>query len=445
MVLSFPICSFAAPVLAINNPDAWYMIGSHADALEDPGGGLSVRDVTEPPHRYRFTPLGADIPNLGFTSSTYWLRVEVVNASGAPQTMILAQISSWIDQLDLTVIRAGGGMETRLSGAKYPFYDREIANPQFLFSVDLAAEEKVTLLLRVKSDDPVQLPMTLWKKKAFEIHNLGFSLYFGVIYGCLLAVLLYNFFIFLSLRDTTYLYYVLYISSLLFMIFTYSGSSYQYIWPDSPRFQALAPFATGYISMFLAISFAKRFLGTAGNLPGAHRFLGVFQGLILLSAVAGFAMRSQYFISLTCTVMAIVFPPTQAAIGVMAYRNNIRSARFFVVAWSFSMFGILFTMGSVTGLYSSSLASQRSMEMGLVIDAILLSFALADKIRILRQEKERAEEETRRTLARSKAELEDRVEKRTQELKSAKDTAEAAILLNSPLKNPPFSDKPIDH
>jgi len=429
VILFFPTFASSAPILKINDINDHYMVGAYADVMEDALGTLTAKDALALPYSAHFTSLDSDIANLGFTNSTVWIRAEVVNDTAAPQPMILQQISSWIDQLDLTVVRADGALQTRHSGEMYPFFHREIANPRFLFTLNLEPGEKALLLLRVKSEDPIQLPITLWKKKAFDIHNLGFAMYFGVIYGCLLAVLFYNFFLFFALKDKNYLYYVLYISSLLFMIFTYSGSSYQYFWPDSPRFQALILFATGHASMLLAIAFAKRFLGTRETLPRTHTFLTYFQGFVLLSVVLGFAMQSQFFISFSCTALAMVFPLMQAIIGVMAYRNNIRAARFFVVAWSFSMFGILFTMGSVMGLYPSSIASQRSMEMGLVIDAILLSFALADKIKILRMEKEDAEWETRRALLESKTRLEMKVEERTVELKNAKDSAEAATLL----------------
>ncbi|MDH5509034.1 MAG: response regulator [Nitrospinota bacterium] len=428
-ILFLPTSASSAPILKINDINDHYMVGTYADIMKDPSGTITASEALVVPHSAHFSSLESDVPNLGFTNSTIWIRVEVVNDTAAPQPMILQQISSWIDQLDLTVVRSNGDMQTRHSGEMYPFFHREVANPRFIFKVDLEPGERVLLLLRVKSEDPIQLPMTLWKEKTFDIHNLGFAMYFGVIYGCLLAVLFYNFFLFFALRDKNYLYYVIYISSLLFMIFTYSGSSFQYFWPDSPRFQSLILFATGHTSMFLAIVFAKRFLGTFKTLPSTHKFLTFFQGFILLSVASGFAMQSQFFISFSCTALAMVFPLMQAIIGVMAYRNNVRAARFFVLAWSFSMFGILFTMGSVMGLYPSSIISQRSMEMGLVIDAILLSLALADKIKILRLEKEDAEWESRRALFESKMQLEAKVEERTVELKNAKDAAEAATAL----------------
>ena len=427
-LITLPNLALAAPTLRIDDSASFYSLGMHADILEDAESKLTPQQLLLPQNRTRFTDLDSDIVNLGFTDSSIWIRVEVLNTTATPQPMILQQISSWIDQIDLTIVRAGG-METRVTGEMFPFLQREIANPRFLFAMDLEAGERILLLIRAKSEDPIQLPMTLWKKKEFDTHNLGVAMYFGLVFGCLLAVMFYNFFLFFSLRDNNYLYYVAYIASLLFMIFTYSGNSYQNLWPESPRFQSLILFATGHLSMFFALAFAKQFLSTATTLPRTHKFLTLFQGILLSAPAIGAVAESQYIISASCTFLAMVFPLMQAVIGIMAYRNNVRSARYFILAWSFSMFGILFTMGSVAGLYPSTLASQRSMEMGLVIDAILLSFALADKIKILRLEKQHAEDMSRRALFQSKEQLEAKVEERTAELTKAKETAEAATLL----------------
>jgi hypothetical protein len=55
--------------------------------------------------------------------------------------------------------------------------------------------------------------VTLWSSTAY-LEDQPVRLYvLGLIYGVLLGMLVYNLFIYLSVRDTSYLYYILYIAS----------------------------------------------------------------------------------------------------------------------------------------------------------------------------------------------------------------------------------------
>jgi len=426
MSMLFSSVSFALPSLNINQTEGSYTLGPYIEIFEDPSGQLNIDQVISPQNNALFHPLHSDTPNLGFSKSAFWMRVLIKNSAAEPQSMILQQFSAWIDYMALYVIHENGVMERTLAGEKYPFYQREIVNPRFLFNIEMMPGEQAWIYFQAKSDDPLQLPLTLWHKKTFENYNLGMTQYFGVVFGCLLTIFFYNLFLFFSLRDKNYLLYVLYIASLLFMIFNYTGNSYQYFWPDNPRFQDWVVFPSGFLAMFLAVFFTKGFLETRVNLPGAHRFLTMFQVFLFMAPVVGTATGGGFFTSFSTVAAAMVFPFIQAFIGVMAFRKNIRAARYFIIAWASSMIGIFYTMITVMGLLPSSSISRHSMEVGLVIDAILLSFALADKIKILSSEKEELERQSMELLAASKDELEARVMERTAELKQAKEKAEEA-------------------
>ncbi|PGP55307.1 hypothetical protein CN998_33155, partial [Bacillus cereus] len=75
-----------------------------------------------------------------------------------------------------------------------------------LFDLSFAPYEQKTLFLRLQSQGSVQAPMTLWSSTAY-LEAQPVRLYvLGLIYGVLLGMLVYNLFIYLSVRDTSYLY-----------------------------------------------------------------------------------------------------------------------------------------------------------------------------------------------------------------------------------------------
>ncbi|MGV8475386.1 7TM diverse intracellular signaling domain-containing protein, partial [Pseudomonas aeruginosa] len=51
-------------------------------------------------------------------------------------------------------------------------------------------------------------------------------------YGLILALLLYNLFLFTSLRDRAYFWYVLTAASALVLTLSISGHGFEYFWPE---------------------------------------------------------------------------------------------------------------------------------------------------------------------------------------------------------------------
>jgi len=419
----------ASPPIVITDTENSRLIGLHADFLEDREGQLTFDQVTEGPASVLFAPLGKSVPNFSFSRSAFWLRFSIRNDSGKAQPLILHQFTPWIDSMDLYLTWPDGRTELRKAGEKYPFAQREVEHNRFLFRLDLGPGDTVNILMRVESLDPLQLPLTLWKEDAFQAYSGRVHMYFGLVFGCLTVVFFYNMLLYFSLRDITYLHYILYIFSLLLMIFTYSGYAYQYLWPLSPRLQNWMVFPTGYLSMFMAIFIAKSFLGTARNMPMVHKAITAFQALCVLLPVYGFLTDDYLFTSLTCSLVALVFPFIMGGAGGLAYVRRIPAARFFILAWISSLVGQLVSMSTVVNLAPPTEIMRRMMEVGFMADAVFLSFALADRISILRREKEIAETMVMDALESAKMELEAKVAQRTSQLYHEKERAEEATLL----------------
>jgi hypothetical protein len=116
--------------------------------------------------------------------------------------------------------------------------------------------------LRLQSEGSIQAPLTLWSSTAY-LEDQPVRLYvLGLIYGVLLGMLVYNLFIYLSVRDTSYLYYIVYIASFGLYQLSVNGAAVQYFWPDNPWWaNAATPFFIGCAGLFgsqFARSFCRR-------------------------------------------------------------------------------------------------------------------------------------------------------------------------------------------
>ncbi|MEM7017373.1 MAG: diguanylate cyclase [Pseudomonadota bacterium] len=112
-------------------------------------------------------------------------------------------------------------------------------------------------------------------------------------------------------------------------------------------------------------------------------------------------------------------------IGLWVWWRGFAPARFFVLAWTIFCFGTAYFQYV---LIRDGAADESMVLMFLacnVTEVLLLSFALADRINLLQRQKDEVEQRHRLFLSRAKDELEYQVELRTQELRQAKEFAEA--------------------
>ncbi|MEZ5581423.1 MAG: 7TM-DISM domain-containing protein [Candidatus Competibacteraceae bacterium] len=173
-------------------------------------------------------------PSFGYTRSVYWFAVDLENAGPESKRFILEIAYPVLDRLDLYLIRASGQSEHFASGDLLPFAQRPFAHRNFLFPVRLAEQETIRLYLRVATSSSLQVPITLWQETAFWLADQQFLAMLWLYYGIMLAMLLYNLFIWLVIRDRAYLFYVLFIASFVVFQLTLRGVSYQYLWPQFP-------------------------------------------------------------------------------------------------------------------------------------------------------------------------------------------------------------------
>ncbi|XLX42615.1 7TM diverse intracellular signaling domain-containing protein [Ectopseudomonas mendocina] len=219
-------------------------------------------------------------------------------------------------------------------------------------------------------------------------------------------MLVYNLFIFVSVRDTSYLYYILYIASFGLYQVSVNGAGIEYFWPDSPWWaNAATPFLIGSAALF-GCQFARSFLHTAEHSPWVDRLLlllmtcGVVVMLLALSVSYATALRLATYLALLFTV--VIF-----AAGILAWLRGMRVARYFIFAWTAFLIGgavnTLMVLGYLPNVFLTMYASQ----IGSALEVGLLSLALADRINAMKEERARILQEAGRKLEALNQELAD--------------------------------------
>lgn len=435
LTLPFVFClAFCAQTLAgtvsLEPGRTHYNLNAFIDVLEDTGGKLSLADIRSEAGGAAFKPAGAGLSSFGFTESAYWFRFVIDNPSPKAHRMILVLRTAWLDTVHFYQPDAAGGFSERLFGDTLPFREREYAHPQFLVGLNIAPG-KQTYYMRLTTVQSFMTPVELWEAEAFHENDRLWTGYFGMFYGIMLVMMLYNGFIWFSTRDRSYLYYCLYLTAFFLMNFSYNGFSFQYLWPESPRWSNWSHTPLIFLYQLLAVLFAMAFLETRSRLPRIHRVLKAFQSALLVTWLLVTAYGNEVIYNAASVYFVFFFTPLVAIVGITAWLSGYRAARFFVLASMTTLLGSLITALTASGFLPYTFATFHAIEFGITADVVLLALALADRINILHAQKEAAEKgvieqklRANALLKKAKKDLERTVRERTAELARARDKAE---------------------
>lgn len=386
-------CAAASPPLVLRDGIASASLSGHIDILKDTTGRLTIEQASSPEMAGAFRPDPRPVPNFGMTNTVYWLRFTIRREAPVARELLLELDFPHMDYLDLYEPLPGGGFDRLQAGDMRPMSIRRFAhrNPVFPLAVD---SRPMTLYLRADARGRALMPLTLWTTEAFyrmdSRRNMAHSAYFGA----MLVMCIYNLFLFISLRDRNYLYYILDIFCLALYIFFSNGFLLEYVSADRPFINQYTPLLA-VPAVLSGLMFCRSFLDTARTVPAIDRIARLVMLLAVLVVPAAFVLPPQYWrkaMSIVVTGSSV----TALAAGLGAFRRGYRPARYFIAARGFRILGIFSYLVAGGNPFINRLAIFFGLQIGSGCEVILLSFALADRITLIRREKEKEMQERSR-------------------------------------------------
>ena len=355
--------------------------------LEDPGGQLTLQDVSSAAVAARFrTGLApADALNLGFSQSAYWLRLVLRNDSPQAVQRLLEINHARLSHVELHTRDELGRTQSTHTGSALPFATRSLAHRTLVFPVVIGAHGQQTLHLRVQSTNTILLPLRLWTPQAFQAHSardLGIQ---GLYFGIALAMMVFNLLLWVTLQDRMYGYYVLYVACLAMAFATQSGLAQQYFWPEATHFSDVATGIWYSAALASLLLFCRLILDTRRTLP---RWDKVLLGLAWLYVPCMLALYWAY-----STVVApiagvhIVAMLTLVFTAIHQAWQRQRMAYYFLGAYAVFCLGAVFLAIRALGWIENGWLVTHALQMGSALEMLLLAFALADRFHVLYQEK----------------------------------------------------------
>lgn len=399
----------AGPVLQLDERVVGTLVGEHLRYLEDPAGTLTLEQVQAMPTRFVQSTSAA--LNFSFTTSTYWFHLRLENRHASQPDWLLEAAYPLIDHYTFYVLENGQLVDTTVAGRAFPFQKRAIKNRNVVYPLTLLPGQGKEVYIRVQTSSSLQLPLRVWTPLAFHVKDHDEQVIQGIYYGILLSMLVYNFLIFLSIREISYLNYVHFIGSSILFFVSLSGYGVEYLWQESTRWALTAQPVLISFTLVGMLNFSRSFLSLDKLMPRAARLVRIMAYLMFALTVAPFVLP--YSVALKLAVAgALVSALIVLSCGGIALASGTRQARYFMLAWTVLLLGISLYALKTFDLVPSNLLTEYAMQIGSAMEAVMLSFALAHRMAILKEENERIQLE-------AQYQLEQRVAQRTQELDDA--------------------------
>ena len=393
------------------------------DWLEAPADELALEDV-------RALPPGAwqrfgsnEVFNRGFSDGSFWLRVEI---PPEPVNRVLEIGYPLLDEVSVHWVVDGELIQTHHTGDTLPFSSRPIYHRNFVFLVP-SNTDTATAFVRVQTLGSVQIPVAVTPSAEFlanEQLSYGWQTMF---LGIIAAMALYNLFLFVIVRHSTYFWYVLTVVFTGLVQLNFNGVLFQWLWPNAPGINRYFTIPVICFALFSAIIFAIRFLNIRSYSLRSYRFLQWILAAISASFVFTLFGSYQTGIVLVSAIAAVVTPAVWF-IGFLVWRKGQVLGGFYVLAWTPLLIGHLILAVSKLGIMPRSFLTEFMPQIGVALEVVLLSFALAYRINLERRKRHEAQEQALAIQQQANLTLEMRVQARTDELERANEQLKAISL-----------------
>jgi len=367
------------------------------EILVDKDYEYRIEDITSPHLEEQFSSYTAKgRPNFGYTDSAYWIRFQVENESSL-ENWLLEIDTPKINQISLYYPTLSGDFKEKVIGNFYPFFEREIHHRNLIYNLELGEGETQTIYLRFETRGSMQIPLTIWEPSAYNEHSQVGYILFGILVGISAVMAIYNFFLYLSIGDRSYLYYVLFVVSNALLFLSDTGLAFQFLWPESVGWNLSAVVTFMSICNAFGLLFARSFLQIDYFNSKLDNIFKLFIILSILTSVWSiFSLTLAMYVAILCVIVTVVLVIPAAIISSM---KGYRPSLIFAVAWTVFLFGVMISIMVDIGAISLTTFTKYAWLVTTALEVVLLSFALGDRYKAIREEKDKAEQEAKENQA----------------------------------------------
>ena len=413
--------AFAKPHIVVDDKFSSKELGTTGGILEDPTSKLTISEAINLHSEGQFSFEPRKKASLGFSTSTWWLTATVSNPTKISQKVYFSHNYAATDIFDIWLVDSDS--EVIFSGRSGDIAERQentFKHRLATFQVDVPPGDH-QVYFTSKSRGAVSLDIHALSTETFSDKKvIDYSIIIAT-FTVITIMGLYNLCIFLQLRKKIYLYYVFFAMMFSFQCLGLVGfyrlmfENYTFISNFGFNLQSLGAILSVYLFVYY---FLELYRSKVLGLICVGLSLFVMVAMIVTAFDYTLGTKLSVLVSFSLSLFCIVS-------GVVRSAQRFRPAYFYTAAWILILAANLTRMLVMSGNLPPSIFSDFGVHFGLVVEAVLISLGLADKIR-LREKKDLERISSLNTTLKEESQkvrdlnehLEERVEEQTREIKS---------------------------
>jgi signal transduction histidine kinase len=351
--------------------------------LKDFTGRLTINEILQ--KKMAFTPSHQPVVSLDVTRAAVWLNFTITNKSYNAAWYIEISTPPLLHDIEVYVQEAENHFRLLKMYGDEKYQERFVKVNNPVIPVTLPVNSSTVFYVKVTSRNFLRVPLRVATMQTLYESNHGRDLANGIVFGMLMAFMIYNLFVFLSLREVTYLYYVGYVLSWGLNLVHYNG----YL-PDFLRESSWVSDSGIFIplSALSSVGFTNSFLQTHKFAPFISKTKWILVALCLVPVILSLCNYQLYSFMY---IQLLVYPTFTYwfIAGFTSYRNGYKPALYYIAGFGTYMIGSGIYNLKDHNLLPENLFTATSMHWGAALEAIVLSFALANKLNFYKKEKEK--------------------------------------------------------
>ncbi len=421
LALAWPCGAAASPRPVVLDDPRGAVVRHGVELLvEEAGQPLTREQVSDPALAARWRAHGKGRINLPTEIHPIWIRFEVENRTERNDWLLAVE---W-PMLRGVALHAYDPQARRWSEPARAELGRGMQDPAFAFALDAPAGRTVTVLLRVVPVSSALVPLVIRDAAGWRAERYDRAVLTGVLFGVLVVMLLYNASLQWFTGDRSYAYYTAYLLAVIAYELVTTGYGPLYVWGDAVWMNTHGYGVTACLCFLFASLFFRRFLDLKHcGLPHLLHMNTAFVGFWSVALPWALAPSWHFFAAVALVGMVSGFVALYSSLRLM-WRGNV-SARYFTLAWSALVLGTLAMLLSVMGVTEGNLLADHGQHIGFVLETVLLSVALAERIRRERLSREQAQRQTLQLTQSLQAEREQKIHAQAQALAAQQRANEA--------------------
>ncbi len=390
LLIAASIYGATSESIDISNLDRELSVSSSVLFFEDTSGHLTFEQIRMLPDSC-FKKSNLKTPAFGFCESSVWAKVNITNRSEITSAAVLEVAVPSIHQIDFFSSDSSGHYSHQQSGFLLQGTNRALPflNPAFNLPHNM---KNSTIFMRLASSTPLTIPIFIKPLGLMHKSDNLLRTFLGLYFGALLFLALYHLFLFPQLHDKSYLHYVLFVFTFAIgqMAAVY-GFLLEDIFPGFSRAGIDYFHIINYTSALFAILFSRSILAVDKYSPRLDKIIiGIcifISFMILISPFLDFRNKEKILVFLN------IIPSLALIVAAIApLKAKYRPAIYFLEAAGVSVAGLLlynFMYGFNILPFSRFLYFVPNISS--LVTVLLFSIAQADRIRLIKLDRERAQ------------------------------------------------------